>query len=328
MPITHKKRNSKEHKVHYFYFTSNALIESCPIPKKYIQQSKDSKNNTLIVLAHASMKLSEYLKKSNIVHMDYNHVEIMIHCIGKQLQLLENKDIGIPVFHLDDFTVFFIKKPKVKETKYRSDSESTDSDTDSTDSTASDTDSDTDSTDSTDDNIIHNNNYNVYFAITNDDKLSTFKDAENYDNTVNAETENNDQFLVINAPLHIDFASYQKNKSFISPEFADFKKAKSIPYDIHFKSGYYSFGLLCIYCMLTKTVVSFNKSDNQTVDIDSEIKDCLFDNQDQSKTTSTIENLSKTSFITFLRMIKNTKIYWFLIRALKINPQKRQYICV
>ena len=319
MPITHKKRNSKEHKVHYFYFTSNALIESCPIPKKYIQQSKDSKNNTLIVLAHASMKLSEYLKKSNIVHMDYNHVERMIHYIGKQLQLLENKDIGIPVFHLDDFTVFFIKKPKVKETKYRSDSESTDSDTDS---------DSTDSTDSTDDNIIHNNNYNVYFAITNDDKLSTFKDAENYDNTVNAETENNDQFLVINAPLHIDFASYQKNKSFISPEFADFKKAKSIPYDIHFKSGYYSFGLLCIYCMLTKTVVSFNKSDNQTVDIDSEIKDCLFDNQDQSKTTSTIENLSKTSFITFLRMIKNTKIYWFLIRALKINPQKRQYICV
>ena len=315
MPITHKKRNSKEHKVHYFYFTSNALIESCPIPKKYIQQSKDSKNNTLIVLAHASMKLSEYLKKSNIVHMDYNHVERMIHCIGKQLQLLENKDIGIPVFHLDDFTVFFIKKPKVKETKYRSDSDSTDSDS-------------TDSTDSTDDNIIHNNHYNIYFAITNDDKLSTFKDAENYDDTINKETENNDQFLVINAPLHIDFASYQKNKSFISPEFADFKKAKSIPYDIHFKSGYYSFGLLCIYCMLTKTVVSFNKSDNQTVDIDSEIKDCLFDNQDQSKTTSTIENLSKTSFITFLRMIKNTKIYWFLIRALKINPQKRQYICV
>jgi hypothetical protein len=44
--------------------------------------------------------------------------------------------------------------------------------------------------------------------------------------------------------------------------------------------------------------------------------------------TPTRENLSKTSFITFLRMIKNTKIYWFLIRALKRNPQKRQYICV
>ena len=81
--------------------------------------------------------------------------------------------------------------------------------------------------------------------------------------------------------------------------------------------------------MLTKTVVSFDKADNQTVDIDAEIKDCMFDNKDQSmNNTPTRENLSKTSFITFLRMIKNTKIYWFLIRALKRNPQKRQYICV
>jgi hypothetical protein len=106
---TNKKqtKHEKSTNLHYFYLTTSALIDSCPIPKIHIQSKKDN-SNVLVIRAKASMKMSEYLKKSNI-HMEYYHAEKMIDCIGRQLQILENHDMGIPIFNLDDITVFFIK---------------------------------------------------------------------------------------------------------------------------------------------------------------------------------------------------------------------------
>ena len=325
---------------HYFYLSSNALLESCPIPKSYIR-STNSGNNVLIVAADASMKLSEYLKKSKN-HMEYHHVEIMIDCIGKQLQILENNDMGIPIFHLDDITVFFMKKQK--DTSQRDGrhshphrNETDDDDDDDDDDSSSDDDDDTKNK-----NILYDNKYNIYFAITNDDKICTFTTIDDHDH----DHDHAHQQVVINTPLKTEFPAYQKNKSFISPELKEFKEQKKIPYNIHFKSGYYSFGLLCIYCMLTKHTVSFDEVDNTTTLLmksENEIKECLLSRDvSPAKEISgggggggggggshkTSDTLSNTSIIKNLRSIINTKIYWFLLRVLKRNPSERRYICV
>jgi hypothetical protein len=102
--------------------------------------------------------------------------------------------------------------------------------------------------------------------------------------------------------MHIETSTYKKNKAFISPEIDAFMKTKKIPYNIHFKSGYYSFGLLCIYCLLTTK---------------------------QVPTQHTTDPLHiQNEIVTVLQTIINTKIYWFLTRVLTVNPSERRYICV
>ena len=291
------REKPKKQNLHYFYLSSNALIDSCPVPKSHIHKKTQS-SHVLIVDATSAMKLSEYLKKSKI-HMEYHHAEKMIHCIGKQLQILENQDLGIPLFNLDDIMVFFIRR-------------STDTDSDDDDD-----DSDTDSDDDDDhkkQNILYDERYDIYFAITNDDKIQPFSStldestsasasaATPASASTSASTENKLKFqqLVIQAPLHIETSAYKKNKAFISPEIDAFMKTKKIPYNIHFKSGYYSFGLLCIHCLLTTKQVPLHTSD---IHIQNELA-------------------------TVLDTIINTKIYWFLTRVLAINPSERRYICV
>jgi hypothetical protein len=118
----------------------------------------------------------------------------------------------------------------------------------------------------------------VHFAMTNEDKIHEI---------------NEDNQLVINVPYLKEYTNTAttttKNKGFHSPEFKEFISKKIIPYNIHFKSGYYSFGLLCIYCYLSRTATA-------TADI--------------------------------LAPIINTKIYWFLMQVLQENPTSRRYICV
>lgn len=329
-----KQENNKKHKkhekssnLHYFYLTTSALIDSCPIPKIHIQSKKDN-SNVLVIHAKASMKMSEYLKKSNI-HMEYYHAEKMIDCIGRQLQILENNDMGIPIFNLDDITVFFIKKMKTSQFT------GVDSDSDE----RSDERSDDDDGDTSNNNILYDNKYSIYFAITNDEKICTFKDGNIVDPDASIDTitkpsaslltDNSHQQIVISTPLNTEFASYQKNKTFMSPEYETFMKVKKIPYDIHFKSGYYSFGLLCIYCILTKKPVSFDKTQQDDKEIEPEIEDCLISKtRDNGKGGGHEGTLSNMSILKYLRSIKNTKIYWFLIRVLKENPSERRYICV
>ncbi len=126
----------------------------------------------------------------------------------------------------------------------------------------------------------------IHFAITNEDKIHDIND-ENY--------------LVITAPYPKEYTATAtaaaKNKGFHSPEFNEFIKAKTVPYNIHFKSGYYSFGLLCLYCYVSRA--------------------------SSSSTAATEKDLND-----ILAPIINTKIYWFLKQVLQENPNARRYICV
>lgn len=311
------KRPDSKKDIHYFSLSSDALINSCPIPKLHVKKGNSA--DVLAVEAQVTMKLSEYLKKAK-GHMEYNHVEKMIHCIGNQLKKLEAKEYGIPSFNLDDITVFFILKPETK----RADSESDDEDDDKSSGK--------------DKDIIYDSNYDIYFAITNDDKVFTFDN--NYTHEVSLPSSNpiHDQQLLINSPLKQEYiiptSSYQKNKVFISPEFEKFTKTKELPYHIHFKSGYYSFGLLCIYCFLTKKNITFAREDIKNK-VFKELDDCLYneDEEELNKTKTKAKlnpnpNQEILSVTYVLQTILNTKIYWFLIRVLNRTPSARQYICV
>jgi hypothetical protein len=131
-------------------------------------------------------------------------------------------------------------------------------DTDDTDDTdASETDDDTDA-------------HTAHFAITNDDKIHDINDKNN---------------LVITTPY-----PKEKTRAFHSPELTEFLSKKTLPYEIHFKSGYYSFGLLCLHCYVSR-----------------------------SATDATDAALAP---------IINTKIYWFLKQVLQEDPTERRYICV
>jgi hypothetical protein len=115
----------------------------------------------------------------------------------------------------------------------------------------------------------------VHFAITNDEKIHDINDKNN---------------LVITTPY-----PKEKTKTFHSPEFTEFLAKKTLPYEIHFKSGYYSFGLLCLHCYVSRSATA----------------------------TATATALEKT-----LAPIINTKIYWFLKQVLQEDPIERRYICV
>jgi hypothetical protein len=124
----------------------------------------------------------------------------------------------------------------------------------------------------------------VHFAITNEDKIHEIND---------------DHHLVINAPYPKEYTTTAtastKNKGFHSPEFKEFISKKTVPYEIHFKSGYYSFGLLCMYCYVSRTATA----------------------------AATEKDLTD-----IIAPIINTKIYWFLMQVLQENPTSRRYICV
>ena len=130
--------------------------------------------------------------------------------------------------------------------------------------------------------------HEIHFAITNEDKIHDIND-ENY--------------LVITAPYPKEYTATAtpatKNKGFHSPEFKDFIAAKTVPYNIHFKSGYYSFGLLCLYCYVSRAAAA------------------------AAAATTTENDLND-----ILAPIINTKIYWFLKQVLQENPSSRRYICV
>ena len=124
--------------------------------------------------------------------------------------------------------------------------------------------------------VFHAADDAVYFAITNDDNIYDI-DEENQMEIITP---------VSSTPKH--------NKAFHSPEYTEFISKKTIPYKIHFKSGYYSFGLLCLYCYVTRTPAATTADD----------------------------------FETLFEPIINTKIYWFLKQVLQEDPMTRRYICV
>jgi hypothetical protein len=124
--------------------------------------------------------------------------------------------------------------------------------------------------------VFHAADDAVYFAITNDDNIYDI-DEENQ--------------MEITTPVS---STTKHDKTFHSPEYTEFISKKTIPYKIHFKSGYYSFGLLCLYCYVTRTPVAATADD----------------------------------FETLFEPIINTKIYWFMKQVLQEDPMTRRYICV
>ena len=121
----------------------------------------------------------------------------------------------------------------------------------------------------------------AHFAITNEDKIHDIDDEHQ---------------LVITTPYQKEHTS-TKNIAFHSPEFKEFVNKKIIPYKLHFKSEYYSFGLLCLYCYVSRNAAA-----------------------NAANAAEAIEQL--------LAPIINTKIYWFLKWVLQEDPTERRYICV
>jgi len=285
----------KNTELHYFSFSSDVLIKSCPLPKEMIH-STNSKTYTLTIEAVQKLSLSEYLKKTK-KHMEYRDMEKMIQMIGKQLEHMESIDKGIPSFNLDDISVFYTHATTAHDKKRNG--ASTNHDTD----TSSDTDSDTDSETAT--NTDSDTTATIHFALTNDDKICDFNDTH--------------QQLNIITPYKPEYTTSSSHKNsnrpFISPEFKEFISKKTIPYAIHFKSGYYSFGLLCAHCFVSKTFdISIAPGAN-----DAHAATTAHTATHTASTTATLA--------TALAPIKNTKIYWFLMRTLHENPSERRYIC-
>lgn len=127
----------------------------------------------------------------------------------------------------------------------------------------------------------------IHFAITNEDKIHDIDEEHQ---------------LTISAPYPKEYTTTAaattttKNIAFHSPEFKEFISKKTIPYTLHFKSGYYSFGLLCMYCYVSRAASPPLQKDHALDQI--------------------------------LAPIINTKIYWFLKWVLHENPSERRYICV
>ena len=150
--------------------------------------------------------------------------------------------------------------------------------------TDTDTDTDTDATTTTDPDP----DADIHFAITNEDKIHDIDD---------------EQQLIIATPYHKEYTAATttatKNIAFHSPEFKEFVDKKTIPYKLHFKSGYYSFGLLCLYCYVSRNAA-----------------------------TATAATAATAALEQVLAPIVNTKIYWFLKWVLQEHPSERRYICV
>jgi hypothetical protein len=228
-----------------YHFSSEILIKTNPLPKSMISHKT---KHTATATATAIEPLSALLKRHK-KHLEYNVMEQLIECIGRQLQSLERENKGISSFNLDDITVFHnaTTAPPTPPA--------------------------------------------VYFAITNDEKIHEI---------------NEDNNLVLNTPYSTSTIKEKNTRSapppFHSPEFKEFIAKKTLPYEIHFKSGYYSFGLLCMYCYLSRSAAT-------------------------TAATTATTTTATTATTTTLDTVVNTKIYWFLKQMLQENPTERRYIC-
>jgi hypothetical protein len=240
-----------------YHFSSEILIKTNPLPKSMISHKT---KHTATATATAIEPLSALLKRHK-KHLEYNVMEQLIECIGRQLQSLERENKGISSFNLDDITVFHnaTTAPPAPPAPPA-----------------------------------------VYFAITNDEKIHEI---------------NEDNNLVINTPYSTSTIKEKNTRSapppFHSPEFKEFIAKKTLPYEIHFKSGYYSFGLLCMYCYLSRSAAATTAATTATA----------------TSTTATTATTATTTATTTLDTVVNTKIYWFLKQMLQENPTERRYIC-
>ena len=110
---------------------------------------------------------------------------------------------------------------------------------------------------------------------------------------------NEQTFIIASAEYILPLEEETKSIVFYSPIIKPFfgnpelLELTNFPSSIHYKSGYYSFGLLCAYCFVSKTAVA---------------------------------PATNADVATVLAPIIHTKIYWFLKRVLDENPTARRYL--
>jgi hypothetical protein len=143
-----------------------------------------------------------------------------------------------------------------------------------------------------DDITVFHSNDTVYFSITNEEHIHDIDDENHMELTIPSSSNSH--------PRHTS-----KNIAFYSPEYKEFMSKKSLPYAIHFKSSYYSFGLLCLYCYVTRDI-----------------------SQITATATATATAANDSHFESLVAPILHTKIYWFLKHVLRKIPTERRYICV
>ena len=132
----------------------------------------------------------------------------------------------------------------------------------------------------------------AYFSITNEEHIHDINDENHMELTIPWSSSNSH-------PRHTS-----KNVAFYSPEYKEFMSKKTLPYSIHFKSSYYSFGLLCLYCYVSR------------------------DTATATATATHDDNDHDSDFESLVAPILHTKIYWFLKHVLRKIPTERRYICV
>ena len=91
---------------------------------------------------------------------------------------------------------------------------------------------------------------------------------------------------------------FKKDNLFFSPEM---KKVNTFPIGIPYSSQYYSLALLTCYCgeWSNKPIKDYKKLD-----------------------------LTLDKFREYLSSLKNTKLYWSLLRCLKYNPEERVFLYI
>ena len=147
-----------------------------------------------------------------------------------------------------------------------------------------------------DDITVFHSNDTVYFSITNEEHIHDIDDENHMELTIPSSSSSSSSDT--RHPRHTS-----KNIAFYSPEYKEFMSKKSLPYAIHFKSSYYSFGLLCLYCYVTRDI-------------------------SQITATATAATANDSHFESLVAPILHTKIYWFLKHVLRKIPTERRYICV
>lgn len=147
-----------------------------------------------------------------------------------------------------------------------------------------------------DDITVFHSNDAVYFSITNEEHIHDIDDENHMELTIPSSSSSSSD---TRHPRHTS-----KNIAFYSPEYKEFMSKKSLPYAIHFKSSYYSFGLLCLYCYVTRDISQITAA------------------------TATATATHDSHFESIVAPIIHTKIYWFLKHVLRKIPTERRYICV
>lgn len=147
-----------------------------------------------------------------------------------------------------------------------------------------------------DDITVFHSNDTVYFSITNEEHIHDIDDENHMELTIPSSSSSSSD---TRHPRHTS-----KNIAFYSPEYKEFMSKKSLPYAIHFKSSYYSFGLLCLYCYVTRDISQI------------------------TATATATATANDSHFESLVAPIIHTKIYWFLKHVLRKIPTERRYICV